>query len=77
MLDKITAILDTDKFNIDAALAHPAVLSIRALLASAAISPKGPMALQEIDEKLRKSRLNEQQRIACKVALDRAGLIAA
>lgn len=75
-MNNLNTALDSSKtFNIDAAMASPYVLGVRSLMASAKIKPTGPMDVNDVDQLLCKSRLNELQRISVKTAMIRAGLL--
>ena len=77
MLDKINAIDTSKTFSLESALASRHMLGVRSLMASAQIKPTEPMGVGDVDRLLSKSRLNETQRIAVKVAMDRSGLLLA
>jgi hypothetical protein len=62
-------------FDITAAMASKAMLSVRSLMHAAAIEPKGRMSVREVDAALQGSRLSSTQRIELKLAMDRAGLL--
>jgi hypothetical protein len=67
----------TEPVAITAALQTPEVRAVARLMASAGIErPTAKFNLFDLDRKLDASRLTTNERIQCKLALERAGLIA-
>jgi hypothetical protein len=65
----------TEPFNLQAAMTNREIVGCRSILAAADLHPAGRMTLAEVDRKLSGSRLTVTQRLAAKVALQRAGIL--
>jgi hypothetical protein len=74
----IQAVTSKPAFNIEAALANPAIKANARLLASIGIEkPTAKISMHELETKMAAANLPAQKRIELKIALDRAGLMAA
>jgi hypothetical protein len=73
---QIHAVTDKTTFDIKAALQHPEVKGVARILAKANIAqPTSRFKASELETSLAESVLTPQERIAAKLALDRAKLI--
>jgi hypothetical protein len=68
--------VSTPVFSIEAALSHPEVRGVARILAKAGIAkPTTKFKASELEAALAKGDITTQERMACKIALDRAKLI--
>jgi hypothetical protein len=75
---KIQAVTDKPTFDIQAALANPAVKMNARILAQIGIErPTGRIPLRELEDKMAAANLPSQKRIELKIALERCGLLSA
>jgi hypothetical protein len=73
---KIQAIATERAFNIEAAMASPEIRQFKSLMARADIHPTKSMTLADIDRRLTAAEIPLQARLALKIAMHRAGLLA-
>jgi hypothetical protein len=73
----INAVSTSVPFDIEAALAHPAIRLNARLLASIGLErPKAKISMRELEAKMEAANLTTMKRIELKVLLDRVGLLA-
>ena len=73
---KIQAIATEPKFDIQAALQHPEVRSVSRILAKAGVAqPTGKIPHSHLESCMSAAGVSPQERMQCKIALDRAHLI--
>jgi hypothetical protein len=73
---KITAVATKLEFNIEAALASPAVRLNAKLLASIGIEqPKARIPMRELESKMEAAGLTTMKKLELKICLERAGLL--
>jgi hypothetical protein len=75
---RIQAISTQPTFDIQAALASPAVKMNARILAQIGIEkPKGRIPLRELEDKMAAANLEPKKRIELKICLERCGLLSA
>jgi hypothetical protein len=73
---QINAVSSKPEFNIEAALAHPAIKLNARLLASIGLErPKAKISRAELESKMEAAGLATMKRLEIKILLDRVGLL--